>query len=81
MNAEKKKIIIPLLLILTLGALFRFYNIGKDDFWIDEIIGFWVAEPHVALNETLERQRILENSPFLFNLSSIICFIFCLASI
>ena len=71
MNAQKKKFIIPLLLIsiLTLGALFRFYNIGKDDFWIDEIIGFWVAEPHIALNETLERQRILENSPFLFNLS------------
>jgi hypothetical protein len=71
MNAHKKKFIIPLLLILflTLGALFRFYNIGKDDFWIDEIIGFWVAEPHIALNETLQRQRILENSPFLFNFS------------
>ena len=63
---EKNKIIV--LIIFFLGASFRLYNLNYEDFWIDEIISFWIAEPSVSFFETLSRHNELEQVPILFNL-------------
>ena len=48
--------------------LFRLYNLNFEDFWIDEIISFYVADPSITFSEFFLRHKTLENSPFLFNL-------------
>ena len=54
--------------LIFITILFRLYNINYDDFWIDEIISFYVSEPSITLGEFYNRHKTLENSPFLFNL-------------
>ena len=53
--------------LVFLTILFRLYNLNYDDFWIDEIISFYVSDPSITLSEFYQRHKILENSPFLFN--------------
>jgi len=54
--------------LIFITILFRLYNINYDDFWIDEIISFYVSDPSITLSEFYYRHKTLENSPFLFNL-------------
>lgn len=56
------------LMLVFITILFRLYNINYDDFWIDEIISFYVSDPSITLSEFYYRHKTLENSPFLFNL-------------
>ena len=53
--------------LIFITILFRLYNINYDDFWIDEIISFYISDPSITLNEFYYRHKTLENSPFLFN--------------
>ncbi len=53
--------------LIFITILFRLYNINYEDFWIDEIISFYVSDPSISFNEFVQRHKTLENSPFLFN--------------
>ncbi len=53
--------------LVFITILFRLYNINYDDFWIDEIISFYISDPSITLSEFYYRHKTLENSPFLFN--------------
>ena len=55
-------------ILVFITILFRLYNLNYDDFWIDEIISFYISDPSITLNEFYYRHKTLENSPFLFNL-------------
>ncbi len=64
------KINLSYLYLFTLAFItivLRLYNINYDDFWIDEILSFYIADPSIPINEFYERHKTLENSPFLFN--------------
>jgi len=37
-NLINKNVLIPLILILTLGAILRFYGLGIQSFWLDELL-------------------------------------------
>jgi uncharacterized membrane protein len=53
---------------LIFGILIRSYNINYEDFWFDEILGFWIADPYISIGESLERHRSIEQIPFFFHL-------------
>jgi len=53
---------------LIFGILIRSYNINYEDFWFDEILSFWVADPYISIGESLERHRSIEQIPFFFHL-------------
>ena len=53
-------------LIVLLGFVFRFYNIGYENLWLDEIYSFWVTEPNLNFNETYSRIKTTESIPFLY---------------
>ena len=57
-----------LIIFFIITILLRLYNINYDDFWIDEIISFYVSDPDISIKEFFLRHKTLENSPFLFNL-------------
>ena len=40
------------LTIIFSGFFLRFYNLNLDNFWVDEIFSFWVADPSISLKET-----------------------------
>ena len=54
------------LLIILLGLIFRFYNVGYENLWIDEIFSFWVTEPNLSYTETYSRVKSTESIPFLY---------------
>tara|TARA_Y100000590_G_scaffold139253_1_gene159434 strand:- start:1671 stop:3110 length:1440 start_codon:yes stop_codon:yes gene_type:complete len=53
---------------LIFGILIRSYNINYEDFWFDEILSFWIADPYISIGESLERHRSIEQIPFFFHL-------------
>ena len=53
-------------LIVLLGIIFRFYNIGYESLWLDEIFSFWVTDPNLSFSETFSRVRSTEYIPFLY---------------
>ena len=61
-------------LIISSSICFRLYNINYDDFWIDEMISFWVANPDYSFSESLKNHRDIEQVPFFFNLITKIYF-------
>jgi hypothetical protein len=53
--------------ILLAGITFRLYNLNIENFWIDEMVTFWVADPLITINETTNR-NIESDLHFFFNL-------------
>ena len=51
---------------LIFGILIRSYNINYEDFWFDEILSFWITNPHISIGESFERHRSIEQIPFFF---------------
>ncbi len=41
--------------IIFLGAIIRLYQINFNDFWSDEMVSYWLAEPAISLSETIKR--------------------------
>ena len=56
MNKDYTKLkLFYIILILLLGSFIRIYSINYNDFWSDEMVSFWVSDPSIPLNETIER--------------------------
>ena len=66
-NSKNKFIATIILSILILGITFRLYNLNIENFWIDEMVTFWVADPQVAINETIKR-NIASDLHFFFKI-------------
>ena len=52
---------------LIFGIIFRLYNLNFENFWLDEILTFWISDPTVTVSESYERHLNLEQIPFFFN--------------
>ena len=59
-------IYVSVLLIILLGLIFRFYNVGYENLWLDEIFSFWVTDPNLSYTETFSRVKSTESIPFLY---------------
>lgn len=57
-----------LILISLLAIITRVFNLNYEDLWIDEIISFWIADPSLSLDETIQRHNSLEQVPIFFNM-------------
>ncbi len=56
MNKVNSKFkVISILLIILFGSFLRGYNINYNDFWSDEMVSFWVSDPSLSFDETLQR--------------------------
>ena len=55
--------------IIITGILTIFYQINFEDFWLDEMLSFWIADPELSWNETYERHKKYDyHNPIFFNL-------------
>ncbi len=53
---------------IILGIFTIFYQINFEDFWLDEMQSFWIAEPGLSWDETIERHKYDYHNPIIFNL-------------
>jgi len=68
-NQLSKKKIFFFLFIFIFAIFLRIYNYNFEDLWYDEQASFWVAQPNISSNETLERSTELDRgSSLIFNL-------------
>ena len=69
LNLKTNKLVFIIIFFISfLGIFIRAYNINYDNFWFDEILSFWVADPKISIIESWERHRSIEQVPFLYNL-------------
>jgi len=53
--------------IFVFGIFMRVYNINYENFWFDEILSFWIADPTISFMDSWERHQSIEQVPFLYN--------------
>ena len=69
MNEKKIKYIFFLSIIfISIGIFFRFYQLNFENYWWDEMLGFWTADPNISMNETISRHRNHDQTSIIFHL-------------
>ena len=67
--SSKRNIILVSVFFILIGILLRFYQLNFENYWFDELIDFWVADPNISFNTTfLRRELINDQTPYLFQL-------------
>ena len=66
--SNKNNILLVSVLFILIGIFLRTYQLNFDDYWLDEMISFWVADPNISLVDTFARRDYIEQSPVLFDL-------------
>ena len=41
--------------IILIGIFLRVYQVNFDDYWFDEYVSFWIADPKLSYKETISR--------------------------
>ena len=66
---DKKNIFLISIFCILIGIFLRFYQLNFENYWFDELIDFWVADPNISFNATfLRRELIDDQTPYLFQL-------------
>ena len=66
---DRKNIFLVSIFFILIGVFLRFYQLNFENYWFDELIDFWVADPNISLNATfLRRELIDDQTPYLFQL-------------
>jgi len=66
--SNKKNILLFTILFIFIGIFLRVYQLNFENYWLDEMISFWVADPSLSLDDTFSRRDQIEQSPILFDL-------------
>ena len=66
---KKNSILIFSLLFILIGVFLRTYQLNFENYWLDEMISYWVADPNISHNDALiRREQLGATSPVLFDL-------------
>ena len=68
MLGKKSILSVSILFILT-GIFLRLYQLNFENYWLDELVDFWVADPNITLQATFVRRELIDDqTPYLFQL-------------
>jgi len=68
MLGKKSILSVSILFILT-GIFLRLYQLNFENYWLDELVDFWVADPNITLHATFVRRELIDDqTPYLFQL-------------
>jgi len=66
---SKKNSLVVYILIVFIGILTIFHQLHFENFWLDEMLSFWISDPTLSFDETIARQKKSDfHNPVLFNL-------------
>jgi len=65
----KKSILSVSILFILIGIFLRLYQLNYENYWLDELVDFWVADPNITLHATFVRRELIDDqTPYLFQL-------------
>jgi len=68
MLGKKSILSVSILFILT-GTFLRLYQLNFENYWLDELVDFWVADPNITLHTTFVRRELIDDqTPYLFQI-------------
>ena len=67
-KVNKKNIILCSIFIILIGIILRFYQLNFENYWLDEMLSFWIADPNISLKDTVSRNAYIGQTPPLFDL-------------
>ena len=67
---DRKNILSLSIFFILIGIFLRFYQLNFENYWFDELIDLWVADPNISFNATFFRrdELIADQTPYLFQL-------------
>ncbi len=65
---NKKNILLFSIIFILIGIFLRTYQLNFENYWLDEMVSFWVADPSLSWSDTFFRRDQIEQSPILFDL-------------
>ena len=67
--SNRRNILSVSIIFILIGFFLRFYQLNFENYWFDELIDFWVADPNISFNDTfLRREHVNDQTPYLFQL-------------
>jgi len=45
---NRKNILLVSIFFILIGIFLRFYQLDFENYWFDELIDFWVADPNIS---------------------------------
>ena len=68
LRLNKKGYFFITIIFVLIGIFFRFYQLNFENYWLDEMIAFWISDPSISLDDTFSRRQHIDQSPPLFHL-------------
>jgi len=66
---DRKSILWVSILFILTGVFLRLYQLNFENYWLDELVDFWVADPNITLHATFVRRELVDDqTPYLFQL-------------
>ena len=66
---DRKNILLVSIFFILIGIFLRLYQLNFENYWFDELIDFWVADPNISFKETFSRRELIDDqTPYLFQL-------------
>ena len=67
--SNRNNVLLISILFISIGIFLRIHQLNFENYWLDELVDFWVADPNISLNDTfLRRELIDDQTPYLFQL-------------
>ena len=57
LSSNKNNILLVSILFVLIGIFLRIYQLNFENYWLDEMTSFWVADPNLSLEETFTRNN------------------------
>ena len=66
--SNRSNILLISILFILIGIFLRLYQLNFENYWLDEMLSFWIADPNISLKDTFSRHEHIAQAPPLFNL-------------
>ena len=66
--SNRSNIFLISILFILIGIFLRFYQLNFENYWLDEMLSFWIADPNISLKDTFSRNAYIGQTPPLFDL-------------
>ena len=67
-SSNKNNILLVSILFVLIGIFLRIYQLNFENYWLDEMLSFWVADPNLSLEDTFTRNYHIGQTPPPFDL-------------
>ena len=62
-SSNKNNILLISILFVLIGIFLRIYQLNFENYWLDEMTSFWVADPNLSLKDTFTRSNDFHTPP------------------